>query len=50
MLPQVRIGLDMEQVEVLRKCFEGFANGDGNIATDTIGSILALMARKVGQE
>ena len=49
MFMQVKIGLDMDQVEVLKKCFEGFADCDGNIATDTIGSILALMARKVGE-
>ena len=34
-------------MEVLKKCFDGFADCEGNIATDTIGSILALMARKV---
>ena len=44
---QVRIGLDLDQVVVLKKCFDGFADSDGTIATDTIGSILSLMARKV---
>ena len=43
----MRIGLDLDQVFVLKKCFDGFADSDGTIATDTIGSILSLMARKV---
>ena len=41
------MGLDLDQVVVLKKCFDGFADSDGTIATDTIGSILSLMARKV---
>ena len=43
----MRIGLDLDQVVVLKKCFDGFADSDGTIATVTIGSILSLMARKV---
>ena len=36
------IGLDSEQVNVLKKCFDGFCQ-DGSIRVDTIGSILTMM-------
>jgi len=36
------IGLEPEQVNVLKKCFDGFCQ-DGSIHVDTIGTILNLM-------
>ena len=40
------IGLDAEQVNVLKKCFDGFCQ-DGCIKVDTIGSILTMMGLRV---
>lgn len=40
------IGLDSEQVNVLKKCFDGFCQ-DGSIRVDTIGSILTMMGLRV---
>jgi len=40
------IGLEVEQVNVLKKCFDGFCVDDA-IPVDTIGTILSLMALKV---
>lgn len=36
------IGLEPEQVNVLKKCFDGFCQ-DGSIHVDTVGTILNLM-------
>ena len=49
LLCEVRLGLESDQVRVLKKCFDGFADKAGAIATDTVGSILNMMAWKVGQ-
>jgi len=38
--------LDSEQVNVLKKCFDGFCQ-DGSIRVDTIGSILTMMGLRV---
>jgi Ca2+-binding EF-hand superfamily protein len=40
------IGLEPEQVNVLKKCFDGFCV-DGAIHVDTIGTILSMMGLRV---
>jgi len=40
------IGLELEQVNVLKKCFDGFCV-DGAIHVDTIGTILSMMGLRV---
>jgi len=40
------IGLEVEQVNVLKKCFDGFCV-DGAIHVDTIGTILSMMSLRV---
>ena len=40
------IGLEPEQVNVLKKCFEGFCQ-DGSIHVDTVGTILTMMGLRV---
>ena len=40
------IGLEVEQVNVLKKCFDGFCQ-DGSIHVDTIGTILTMMGLRV---
>ena len=35
------------QVDVLKKCFDGFADEDGAIPADNVGNILSLMGLKV---
>ncbi|XP_059096142.1 troponin C-like [Tigriopus californicus] len=40
------IGLEAEQVNVLKKCFDGFCQ-DGAIHIDTIGTILTMMGLRV---
>merc|ERR1712165_67540 len=40
------IGLEPEQVNVLKKCFDGFCQ-DGLIPVDTIGTILTMMDLRV---
>merc|ERR1712098_292969 len=41
------IGLEAEQVQVLKRCFDGFADEDGAIPADNVGGILAMMGMKV---
>ncbi len=43
---QDEIGLEAEQVNVLKKCFDGFCQ-DGSIHVDTIGTILTMMGLRV---
>lgn len=40
------IGLEPEQVNVLKKCFDGFCQ-NGSIHVDTIGTILSMMGLRV---
>lgn len=46
-LCQTQFGLDSGQVKVLKQCFDGFSDKEGAISTDTVGSILSMMAWKV---
>ena len=41
------IGLEPDQVNVLKKCFDGFADEDGAIPADNVGNILSMMGLKV---
>merc|ERR1712127_437570 len=41
------IGLRKDQVIVLKKCFDGFADEEGAIPADNVGSILSMMGMKV---
>merc|ERR1711884_753466 len=41
------IGLQADQVQVLKKCFDGFADEEGTIPADQVGGILAMMGMKV---
>ena len=41
------MGLDAEQVNVLKRCFDGFADEDGAIPADNVGNILSIMGLKV---
>merc|ERR1712168_704168 len=41
------IGLEVDQVKVLKGCFDGFADEDGAIPADNVGSILSMMGMKV---
>ncbi|TRY68444.1 hypothetical protein TCAL_10196 [Tigriopus californicus] len=41
------MGLDNEQVLVLKRCFDGFADEDGAIPAENVGNILSLMGLKV---
>lgn len=41
------MGLDAEQVNVLKRCFDGFADEDGAIPADNVGNILSMMGLKV---
>ena len=41
------MGLDTEQVNVLKRCFDGFADEEGAIPADNVGNILSLMGLKV---
>merc|ERR1711892_883739 len=40
-------GLEADQVLVLKRCFDGFADEEGAIPTDNVGSILSMMGMKV---
>merc|ERR1719266_2419483 len=41
------IGLEKDQILVLKKCFDGFADEEGAIPADNVGSILSMMGMKV---
>ncbi len=41
------MGLDIEQVNVLKRCFDGFADEEGAIPADNVGNILSMMGLKV---
>merc|ERR1712149_83578 len=41
------IGLEVDQVKVLKGCFDGFADEDGAIPADNVGGILSMMGMKV---
>jgi len=41
------LGLDDEQINVLKRCFDGFADEDGAIPAENVGNILAMMGLKV---
>nr|ACO15082.1 Troponin C, isoform 1 [Caligus clemensi] len=41
------LGLDQEQVSVLKRCFDGFSDEDGAIPADNVGNILSMMGLKV---
>ena len=43
---QEAIGLELEQVKILKGCFDGFADEDGAIPADSIGGILSMMGMK----
>ena len=38
---------DYFQVDVLKKCFDGFADEEGAIPADNVGNILSMMGLKV---
>ena len=40
-------GLEPDQVQVLKGCFDGFADEEGAIPADNVGSILLMMGMKV---
>ena len=40
--------MEPDQVLVLKRCFDGFADEDGAIPADNVGNILSLMGMKVG--
>merc|ERR1712241_1553746 len=40
-------GLEPDQVLVLKRCFDGFADEEGAIPADNVGSILSMMGMKV---
>jgi hypothetical protein len=44
---QSDMGLDGEQVNVLKRCFDGFADEEGAIPADNVGNILSMMGLKV---
>ena len=39
-------GLEEDQVMVLKRCFDGFADEEGAIPADNVGSILSMMGMK----
>merc|ERR1711945_24914 len=41
------IGLEDEQITVLKNCFDGFADEDGAIPAENVGNILSMMGLKV---
>merc|ERR1739844_232194 len=41
------MGLDGDQVNVLKRCFDGLADEEGAIPADNVGNILAMMGLKV---
>merc|ERR1712029_514119 len=41
------LGLDDEQINVLKRCFDGFADEDGAIPAENVGNILSMMGLKV---
>merc|ERR1712073_216134 len=41
------MGLENDQIDVLKKCFDGFADEDGAIPAENVGNILAMMGLKV---
>jgi len=41
------MGLDAEQIGVLKRCFDGFADEDGAIPAENVGNILSMMGLKV---
>jgi len=42
-----QIGLEPDQILVLKKCFDGFADEEGAIPADDVGGILTMMGMKV---
>ena len=44
------MGLDEDQVNVLKRCFDGFADEDGAIPAENVGNILSMMGLKVGMD
>ena len=43
----LRLGLEPDQVLVLKRCFDGFADEEGAIPADNVGGILSMMGMKV---
>ena len=39
--------MDDEQINVLKRCFDGFADEDGVIPAENVGNILSMMGLKV---
>ena len=39
--------MDDEQINVLKRCFDGFADEDGAIPAENVGNILSMMGLKV---
>ena len=39
--------MDDEQIGVLKRCFDGFADEDGAIPAENVGNILSMMGLKV---
>ena len=44
---QADMGLEDEQITVLKNCFDGFADEDGAIPAENVGNILSMMGLKV---
>ena len=47
LIMQEELGLDDEQIGVLKRCFDGFADEDGAIPAENVGNILSMMGLKV---
>ena len=43
----VYLGLEPDQILVLKRCFDGFADEEGAIPADNVGGILSMMGMKV---
>ena len=39
--------MDNDQIDVLKRCFDGFADEDGAIPAENVGNILSMMGLKV---
>ena len=39
--------MDDEQINVLKRCFDGFSDEDGAIPAENVGNILSMMGMKV---
>ena len=39
--------MENDQIDVLKRCFDGFADEDGAIPAENVGNILSMMGLKV---